>query len=269
VLAVWLASPLVYYQTVRISLSHSQVFALAMAVFWLAIRVADGDGRRRTWVALGFCSALLVITRNISVVYLVFPAALLIRHLRSWWAAAWLSLGAAGPVAVQMAAWKILFGSWLAYSYGTEWFDFAHPHVLDVLFSPRHGWFYWHPLLLVGIVGFLGWTPRRSVGWPWVASLGAIIFLNAAWPCWWFASSFGNRGFEVGTFLGMLGLAALFSALQTRQFWRRTLACLVSLAVLWNVLLLSLFLSRRIPREEAVTYADAGRALANWFVGSR
>ncbi|MFA5058290.1 MAG: hypothetical protein WC485_09270, partial [Opitutaceae bacterium] len=164
VLAGWLASPLIYYQTARVSMCHSLVFTLAMAVFWLALRIAHGDARPRVWLALGFCSALLVVTRNVAVVYLVFPAVVLAPRLRSPKAAAWLALGAAGPVAVQLAAWKLLFGSWLVYSYGGERFDFTHLHAAAVLFSPRHGWFYWHPLLLVGVAAFAAWAWRRREG---------------------------------------------------------------------------------------------------------
>jgi hypothetical protein len=269
VLAVWLASPLVYYQTARVSLSHSQVFVLAMAAFWLGLRLEDGDDRRRTWIALGFCSALLAVTRNVTVVYLVFPAVMVVRNMRSWRAATLLALGAAGPVAVQLAAWRILFGSWFAYSYDYERFDFAHMHLADVLFSARHGWFYWHPLMLVGTVAFLAWAFRRPIGWPWVASLGAIITLNAAWPTWWFGSSFGNRAFEVATFFAMVGIAALLVAAQGRPAWRRAIAGAMTVAVLWNFALLAMALTRRIPSDVAVTYADAGRALAGWFSGSK
>jgi hypothetical protein len=265
VLAVWLASPLVYYQTIRVSMAHSQLFALAMAIYWLALRVVDGDERRRIWLTLGFCSAMLVATRNIDVVYLAFPAVVLARHLRSWRAAKWLALGAAGPIAVQLVAWKIIFGSWLVYSYGGEKFCFTDMHVLEVLFSPKHGWFYWHPLLLVGLLAFLFWPLQRPIGWTMVGSLVAIIGLNAAWPSWWFASSFGNRGFEVATFFSMLGLAVLFGATRNRRVWRRVLAAAVALAVMWNLILLALFVTRRIPQDEAVTYGDVEHALAAWI----
>jgi hypothetical protein len=269
VLVTWLASPLVYYQTVRLSLSHSQVFALAMTVFWLALRVSCGDRRRRVWFALGFCGALMVVTRNVAVVYLAFPAVLVLRHLRSWRGAVWLALGAAGPAAVQVAAWKMFFGSWIAYSYGGERFNFAQTHLGGVLFSPRHGWFYWHPLLLVGIVGFFGWVWRRPIAWAWVASLAAIIVLNAAWPTWWLASSFGNRGFEVATFFCMIGLAALFRGTADRPVLRAALAGVAGMAVVWNLVLLAVFLDHRIPTEEAVTYVDAAHAMVRWFAGVR
>jgi len=264
VLLGWLASPLVYYQTARLSMSHSQVFALAMAAYWLALQIADGDSRRRIWMLLGFCAALLVVTRNVSVVYLAFPGLILAKKLRSAGSALCLGLGAAGPVAMQMIAWKILYGSWLFYSYEGERFDFTQWHLVDVLFSPRHGWFYWNPLMLVGVVGFSAWAWHRTNGIAWLVSLGAATALNAAWPTWWLGSSFGHRGFEVATFFAMVGLAVLLNATVLRPFLRQLLVTMIALAITWNILLLALYCTRRISHEQPVTYAEVARALANW-----
>jgi hypothetical protein len=142
-------------------------------------------------------------------------------------------------------------------------------HVSGVLFSPRHGWFYWHPPLLIGILAFLAWSLRRPIALPWVFSLAATVAVNAAWPTWWFGSSFGNRAFEVSTFFAMVGFAFLMGWTRGRPAWRRALVCAAAAAVACNLLLLALALSRRIPSDGAVTYADAGRALAGWVSGTR
>lgn len=264
VLAVWLASPLIYYQSARLSLSHSQVFALAMAVFWLTLKIADGDRRDRMYFALGLTSALMVITRNIAAIYILFPAMLLLRPPPAARSLVALALGIAGPAALQMLAWKLIFGSWIAYSYEGERFDFSDMRLLDVLFSPRHGFFYWHPLMLAGLAALLWWSIRSAIVRPWIVSFVVITVLNAAWPCWWFASSFGSRGFEVPIFFAMVGLAALFVWAQSRPVWRTLAIATVGVAIAWNLALFGLFLTRRIPQETAVTYADDVRALISW-----
>lgn len=268
VLLVWLASPLVYYQSTRLSMSHSQVFTLAVAVFALALRIRDSDARTRHWLLLGFCAALLVVTRNVAAVYLLAPVWLVAPRLRSFRAFGWLLAGAALPAAVQVAAWKSLYGSWLVYSYGGERFDFANLHLWEILFSPFHGWLYWHPLLLPAVVAFAVWAWRRPEGRGWLASLAIITVLNAAWPTWWLGSSFGHRGFEVPIFFAMLGFATLLHAAAPHLLLRRALLACAALAIAWNLALFALFLTQRIPRQAPVTYADAARALAGWFQGA-
>jgi hypothetical protein len=262
-LSAWLASPLVYYQTARLSMSHSQVFTLAMATFWLALRISDRGGRRADWAALGFVSALLVVTRNVAVVYLLLPALVVIRQGRSLLAIGWLLIGAAAPVAAQLLAWKALYGKWIAYSYGGERFDFRQLHLGSILFSPRHGWFYWHPLMLVGMAGFVAWAWHRTEGRAWLISLGVAILLSAAWPMWWLGSSFGYRGLEIATFFAAIGLAVLLEATRRHAVARGVLAAVIAVAVLWNVAMFGLFLTQRIPREGPVTYAQAIEALRN------
>lgn len=269
VLAGWLASPLVYYQSARLAMSHSQVFVLAMAVFWLAQCIDNGDTRWRTWLLLGFSSALLVVTRNVAIVYLLYPGYVLVRRLRKPSATGWCVLGAAAPAAAQLLAWKVLYGSWFAYSYGGERFDFAHLHLGAILFSPRHGWFYWHPLLLAGILAFVVWGWRRRDGRAWLASLAAIAVLNAAWPTWWLGSSFGYRGFEVATLFAMIGLAALIEWVRTIRWRQRALTGLIGVAIVWNLALFALFLGGRISREAPVTYATVAHALSGWVSGAR
>lgn len=268
VLGVWLASPMVYYQSARLAMSHSQVFALAAAAVWLAFRVADGDDRKRTWVLFGFCCALLVATRNVAIVYLVLPAWLVLPRLRSVRSGVWLALGAAVPVAVQVAAWKILYGSWVVYSYDWERFDFAHWHTAEVLFSPRHGWFYWHPFLLVTMAAFVFWAARRIEGRLWLVSLVAIVVLNSVWPVWWLGSSFGHRGFEAATLFAMIGGAMLWQCVEARPRLRGLFITLIAVAVAWNLSLMALFLTHRIPHEKPATYGDSIRALEAWARGS-
>jgi hypothetical protein len=265
VLAIWLASPLVYYQTARLSMSHSQVFTLTMVVFWSAFQIEDGKRRSVLWLMIGFSSALLVVTRNAAFVYLVFPAVVLMRNVRSPRHACLVVAGAALPIAAQLVAWKVIFGSWIAYSYGGERFNFSDLHLAEVLFSPRHGWFYWHPLLLPTILLFVAWSRHRAYGVCWLISLLAIILFDAAWPMWWLGSSFGHRGFEVATFFAMIGFAAAIDLTRAKRAFYRTLWVIAALAIAWNVALLCLFLTQRIPREEPVTFGHAARALSSWI----
>ncbi|MEO7598915.1 MAG: hypothetical protein ABIV50_08280 [Opitutus sp.] len=268
-LAGWLTSSLVYYQTARLSMSHSQVFTLAVTVFWISFQISDGDLRVRHWSLLGFAAALLVVTRNVAFVYLTLPAAMVLPKLRLLRHAGWILAGAAVPIIVQLVAWKIIHGSWIAYSYGGERFDFRHLRVLEVLVSPQHGWFYWHPLMLPAIGVFMAWAWHRREGRAWLISLLAIVILSAAWPTWWLGSSFGYRGFEVLTFFAMIGVAALLEVFRRPSLPRMLLRTVIACAIAGNLALFALFLTQRIPREEPVTYQQAAHAFRTWVTGGR
>ncbi len=269
VAASWLASPLVYYQSAALSATHSQVFALFVISSWLALKIHDGATNRWWFAALGLTAGLLVVTRYTAFAYLVLPAVVLWRYAAGGrppgerlWHLTILVLGAAPPILVQCAASKILYGSWIWNSYGNETFDWTHPHLWQVLFSPLHGFFYWHPVMLAGIIASAFWMWRRNLVWAWGVSFALMLVLNACWPSWWFGVSFGNRAFEGTVLLAMGGLAYLFAS-ANRQSWLHGLVILITgFGIVWNLMLFVLFLSRRIPGEGPVTWFDAWHAMA-------
>ncbi|MFL6259291.1 MAG: hypothetical protein ACJ76Y_06225 [Thermoanaerobaculia bacterium] len=88
--------------------------------------------------------------------------------------------------------WSWLFGSWRL-SYGGTWVVTA-ASPWNVLFSPVHGLFLFHPALLLAVVG-LGVMIRRSPGWGTVA---AVWFLSVAvlygwWSEWSNPGGYGQR----------------------------------------------------------------------------
>jgi len=273
VLIGWLASPLLYYQTVGLSMVHSVVFSLVAYGSWLGIKIAQGNGARRSFFYLGAVAGLLLVTRYTTVFYLFFPLVCLVRFFRSdavvarkGDCAVLLVCGALPPILLQMGAWKIMFGSWLVYSYGGEGFYWLRPSLIRVLFSPLHGLFYWHPLLLVGMAGLVGWAYVERQVRPWCFSFLAMWLVNGAWWCWWFAHSFGNRSFEGAVLFAMGGLAWLLAKADARAWLKGLLVGCCALAVIWNVLLLALFLTKRISGEQAVTWAQMWRVAFHWFV---
>jgi hypothetical protein len=273
VLAVWLASPLLYYQTARISMVHGPAFVLTVAVTELALRLQGGSRRHREWALLGLCAALLAISRPTSVVYLLHPACLVgvviwrglqertgrpalvgrVAHAAVW---AGMVLG------IQLLAWRRVYGSWYVDAYAGESFTFGAPHLWSVLCSSRHGWFYWHPLLLPAVMAFSWASVRGTLPRSWLVSLAAIVYVNSAWWCWWFGSSFGNRAFEGATLYCMAGLGLLWAGLAGNPGARRAATLAIVIAVGANAVLLALFMTGKISREEGVAYDVFLRAVA-------
>lgn len=258
-LLTWLASPLIYYQTARVSLVHNQVFFLIVSAFLLTFRIVDRKAGTGTWVLLGLVSGLAVVSRPTSAVYLLFPMTAVVLNLRSdeprlWIKRVLLATAAAGfPLILQFAAWKVVYGQYVLHSYAGESFDFTAPQIIPILFSDFHGWFNWHPFLLIGMIAFSAFVVRsRDLKLTWLASSALIIFVNASWWCYWFGSSFGNRSFEVLTLFAMLGIALLIDRPPSSWVRRGTIA-VGFLAIAWNLQLLVGWFTQSYPRDAPVS----------------
>ena len=266
----WLGSFLVYYQASNLSMSHNLNFLAQMSAYACTYRLAKAGGGTGWAVAVGAFSALAILARYQSVVLLIYPLFTLFRISgvqRSGRWLIWAALGGGVVLLTQLVAWKMLYGSFLLYSYQGESFNWSHPHFLEVLFSPWHGLLYWHPLLIFGLVGFADWCRRErsAIACCWVVSLVLEELVNGAWGCWWFGSSFGSRAFDGCIFFAMLGLAHLFRCLGQRPLLQTVVACLVALLVTWNIQLAWLARKDWLNLERPVSHSQmVATAMAFW-----
>ncbi len=263
VVLLWAASPLPFYQTIKLSLSHSAAFFAVTLMCWSLMRAQDQRDRLAPWWLAGAGLGLAVILRFQLAVFAVVPAWVWLRGARdAGWGrtsvrAGMLVLGAGPLVFLQLFAWHVVYGTWLLSPYGAagETFNWSDPQILPVLFSERHGLFYWHPLLLVGAAGFgwLAWRERgRGLLAAGLAAVLATVYVNASWWCWWFASSFGSRAFEGACLFFMGGLAWLW--VRARPAWREALCAVFLAGAAWNFYIMALFYTMAIPRDPPVSW---------------
>ena len=268
VLLILAASPQLYYLTLKLSLSHNAAFFAIALMTWACLEAEKGPGRLWPWLVAGAGWGLAVTLRFQLALFGVLPAYIwLMRGLAGErgmaavrTALAWLA-GAVPLVFLQFYAWRIVYGRWFIFTYGAEGerFNWTNPEICNVLFSPFHGFFYWHPFLLIGAAGF-GWLAWKSRGLH-LASLLAIagtLYVNAAWWCWWFAGSFGSRAFEAVLLFFMAGLAVLLVRLP--QMWRRMLWGVALLACVWNLYVMGLYYASIIERNAPVTWGTMLKA---------
>ncbi|HEY8932817.1 MAG TPA: hypothetical protein VIM44_05855, partial [Rariglobus sp.] len=266
---LWAASPLLYYQTSNLSMSHGVTFFAVVVCLYGLVRAESDPDKLWLWLLAGAGLGLAVITRFQTVVYGLLPAWMWLARARNdcdvrrlVWPALAVIAGALPLVALQLFAWKRVYGSWLVYSYGTEGerFFWLKPAVREVLFSANHGLFYWHPLLLAGLAGLVALAWRKGgLAWAGVAAVAVTVYVNAAWWCWWFGSSFGSRAFDGVLVFFMLGLAWAYERLPERA--GRWLFAIGTACVGWNVVVLTLYRLAVISRNAAVTYPEMWRAL--------
>ncbi|MGB8352850.1 MAG: hypothetical protein WCD79_03100 [Chthoniobacteraceae bacterium] len=241
ILLAWLASPQFIYQTVHLSMSHGVMFFAVTGAWYFCLRLSDQPELRRYWMITGCFCAFTILVRNQGALLLIYPAALWLRLvIKTPRLLGHAALGGGCfllTISLQLIAWKLLYGSFIVYTYTGEGFHWLHPHPWKILFSSNHGWFNWHPAMAIGSVGFFLWVGRQKslVAWCFLVSYFAYLYINAAWDCWWFGASFGAREFEASTLFVMIGTAYLIQLAGSRRVLHASLVGIFLLLAVWNL----------------------------------
>ncbi|MFQ3661414.1 MAG: hypothetical protein SNJ69_03355 [Chloroflexaceae bacterium] len=233
---------LYHYGTFDPTMSHAYSFflitALLLATPWWYERPTIARS-----ALLGVVAGLIVLTRNLNVLFLVTIPLYGLRsradvtaRLRFFWSnllpLAMMALVAALLLLPQLAYWRFATGSWLIYSYQGEGFNFAQPRLLEVLFSVQKGLFFWSPLLLLAVAGF--WGLRRFAPAylaPVLVALPLHTYLVASWHSWQFGWSYGHRAFTDTMAFFALGLAAFLATLRGRRARAAGICCAMLVAL--------------------------------------
>jgi hypothetical protein len=142
------------------------------------------------------------------------------------------------PWIPQFVYWKAVTGSFLYNSYGPSGssFFFGSPHIFDLLFSFRKGWYLYTPVMFAATLGiwFLA-SKYRGMAIPVIFYLIVEIYVLASWWSWWNGGSFGLRSFVDIYGVMALPLAALVQrGLETRLFTRIALLSGLFFLLLFN-----------------------------------
>ena len=228
------SSPLYYYAVFEPSMSHVYD-VLAFVVYLHAVLRWVERKRPADLAVLTLAGALFILVRaqNAATVALFSLVLLFLPDRpdgeglpRTFPLAGRFAASALPPLAgvlPVLALNRYLYGGIFAVRGAATQLDLAHPHLLDVLFSARNGLFSHHPLLLVGLAGFVWLLASRPAGLPrWFLStlLGTFIvqvWVNASTHDWWAGHSFGQRRLLFSLPLFALGLAFLLEKARRRS----------------------------------------------------
>jgi len=281
-LAVWLGTPLLFYMYVAPPFSHAcSAFGVALFTYtWLRIR---DDWPIRGVVALGAAGALMAMIREQDAFFAAGPALDF-----AVWASGGFSqstqsprpklhslivrvAAAAGAFALcyapQAAAYLTLNGHLGPHASVARKMNWRGPHVLEVVFSPEHGFFVWTPLAVLGIAGLVWWClpPKggsyqdesvasafrrdRHVGACLLIMVALQIYLGGSVESWTVAGAFGQRRFIALTAALVIGYAWAAEAVRVSTPARRLFAALTVLAVYWNLALTAEFAVGLMDRQ--------------------
>lgn len=256
------ATNVIYYITNEPTMSHSMsLFAVSMFAY---IWVRDiGNRTKKSIILLGLAAGLMTLIRPQNILFLLLPMIEWLGLLKKGKLDCFTSLrerilevGLFGVVYLimlvpQFIVWKVLYDRFIVYSYTGATFNFAHPHLLDSLFSARHGLIYWTPIILLALIGVIIFILKQ----PKIGSIFFLTFvlqwyLNASWNCWWFGHSFGGRAYINCSFVFAIGLAMLFTVLKRKA--RLVLLLLVLMLTGWNLLFIAQFALSKLPHDQPV-----------------
>lgn len=218
---------------------HIFLFTLQAGTLYATIRWHETKQARYA-VLLALTIGLATLSRPTELVLLLIP---LLWHgpeqARKWRMLAGVVLGIGLIGSAQLIYWKYAAGEFLHMSYvgHEEGFDFLMPHIGQVLFSFRKGWFIYTPLMLFGVFGLFKlprWAPEVRLAIP--VFLAINLYLVASWSTWWYAESFGNRALMQSIAVMAVPLAATVRlAGEWTPLYRRGLFFLMGILVALNI----------------------------------
>lgn len=136
-------------------------------------------------------------------------------------------------VSVQSVIWFVQTGNGLVDSYKNQGFNFAEPHVWNVLFGFRKGLFMYTPLLLFALPGiFVVFKQNRFRFFVLMLFLTVLVYAVSCWWNWWYGMSYGHRAF-----IDYYAVFALLMALFYEQLVSKPAKYAVSTLLLACVLL--------------------------------
>jgi hypothetical protein len=242
---------------------HAQTLLVFNGMILTAFRVEDRRDGAGTWVALGALTGLAALLRTELAFLAIYPLTLYLCRLASdrEGRASLTRRAALAPLAAlivffpQIVAWRTMAGEWfrVALNNPSEGFHWSRPMLGSVLFSTRHGLFYWTPLFFVGALGLVGFlrSHRGLAVRAALVPLGVAWYVYASWAIWWMGYSFGARQFILFTGLFALGVAwATDRVVRRGRAWTIATILAGGAFALWNIFMFYLFLYAYIPRSE-------------------
>lgn len=202
VFLLYLGSNLFYYAVFEPAAVHAYSFAAIACFLWLGRRSMLEPTTKR----------YLLLALNAAILFLLRPTdlaiALALPFLAGNWTVLqrWLKLlfsfrtlaGCAvlffSLVFIQAWAYHAQSGKWWVYSYGNEGFDFANPHLWQVLFGFRVGLFVYSPILWLAIPGLIIFFRKNMfAALAWLLFVVANTYLISSWWAWHYEGTFGMR----------------------------------------------------------------------------
>jgi len=247
VMALLLGTNMLSYATYDASFTHVySLFLIACILYLTPVWYKTMSYPLSICLATLFTLNVLVRPENILILIVV-----LFWNITSWaqvrqravllWRQRWkvLTMLLSGLIVLfpQLAYWHHVTRHWLVFSYQGETFNFAQPHILDILFSTDRGVFFWAPVLVLSLVGLvLLWKRLKEWALALYIFLPIWLYVTSSWHSWQFGASYGHRAFiDIFPLFG-LAMATVYASVKSSTV-KRALAVFVGVCTVANLFL--------------------------------
>ena len=267
VLSFWLCSPAIFYMHLHPSMSHIPSFFLISTFYYLFFKRIY-QIKPHKYIRLGILFSLAVMTRYQEIIHIIpFIAALIILTIKLRaennpklkkipYSVVSFVIAVIVTFIPQMIVWKYLNGSFFSgpspyLDYGT---NLLKPiHILDVMFSSKNGLFFYHPFLLIAVLGLIIYLRKEWViSFIFLLAFFCTLYLIGCWAVWFAGASFGHRMFVSLGIIFAFGFAGFYKYILKEN--RIIIIILLFIFFLWNVGLIVQYSTKMIPHQDYVSF---------------
>lgn len=202
---------LFYYSFIENAFSHVYSFFVFTVFLNLVFDFTNSDYKDFSYTKFfftGLFMGLIVTIRNTNIIALLLLLVPLIRLVQQKLLFYYLKhnlnkiffmfFTAFFVFSLQMIYWHVVTNYFLYFSYIGESFNFLNPQIVNVLFSVNRGLFFWTPVLIFAVLGFILIIKQKFN--ILITTIFAVIvllqiYLVSSWWMWSYGFSFGHRGF--------------------------------------------------------------------------
>lgn len=212
-IAIIFGTNLFHYGTYDSSFSHAFSFFLVTLFLWLTekwfaeIKEVQSKVLMPYSILIGIVSGLLFIVRPVNgiiallfILYGITSLTDIKTRVYEFWKIkkSLIVLGAVGLMFVLFINMYYLYGfdHLFAMPYrDNEGFNLLQPQVANFLFSAQKGLFFWSPVLIFSVLGWV--TMKRDNKWKWALLIFFLlsVWVTSSWWHWPYGGSFGSRPF--------------------------------------------------------------------------
>ena len=265
---ILIATPVAFYLPFEPFMSHMHsLFSISAMVYYLLSNLGRRIRTTRVWIILGGLTGLIGLSRWQDLTFAFIPLTFLFLNQsalvndkvaglkKSAYLAGIYLLSLFAVVLPQLLVFKILYGFWVGVPQGNGFVTLTPTHLWDILFSPFHGLFQWHPILFISLIGLIWGSMKRQR--LMAALLIAFLiqwFFNASLPQWWAGDSFGMRRLINCTLPFAFGLAFLIGMPGRKEMSGKVLVGLCGCLSIINLLAIKGYITGLVPHESSFSF---------------